>query len=141
MPDTIPSSLNRSESITVFVVDDEYVIAKTLAMILKTQGFDAKPFYEPHEALEAARIESPALLITDVVMPGMSGIDLAIQVKQDCPNCKVLLFSGQAATNDLLETANKAGHNFQLLSKPVHPKDLLAAITQLEGTGKEGVFA
>jgi CheY-like chemotaxis protein len=67
-----------------------------------------------------------------VIMPEMSGIDLAIAVKESCSDCKVLLFSGQAATADLLLAAKRSGHEFQLLTKPVHPTDLLAALRALE---------
>jgi DNA-binding NtrC family response regulator len=61
----------------------------------------------------------------------MNGIELAIQIKSKHPKCKVLLFSGQTVTADLLETANKQGHDFVLLAKPIHPTDLLAAIKRL----------
>lgn len=123
----------RPESISVIVVDDEQVIATTVAMILKASGFNAKAFFEPQEALRAARLVAPDLLISDVVMPGMSGIDLAIEIQEFCPDCKVLLFSGQAATAEMLGAANEAGHNFKLLNKPIHPTDLLAAIKRIEG--------
>jgi DNA-binding NtrC family response regulator len=113
---------------SVFVVDDESVISSTLAAILQNQGFDAKPFTEPLEALRAACAEAPDLLITDVMMPQFSGIDLAIQVKKHCPDCKVLLFSGHAATDHLFDRARADGHRFELLSKPVHPSDLLNKI-------------
>jgi DNA-binding NtrC family response regulator len=109
----------------VFVVDDERTISSTLARILCLQGFDATPFTLPLEALEAARSEAPDLLISDVVMPRLSGVELAIQVQECCPDCKVLLFSGQATTASMLETANANGHHFELLQKPIHPTDLL----------------
>jgi len=112
----------------VFVVDDEAVIATTLGMILSQQGFDAHPFNLPLEALRAAREEAPDLLISDVMMPLLSGIELAIQMREHCPDCKVLLFSGQAATSHLLEDARASGHDFEVLSKPVHPGDLLKKI-------------
>jgi len=112
----------------IFVVDDEFIIASTLTMILQRNGFDAIFFTEPLAALEAARIKAPDLLITDVVMPGLSGIDLAIALKGEHPQCKVLLFSGQAATADLLESARLRGHDFELLSKPIHPADFLKKI-------------
>jgi DNA-binding NtrC family response regulator len=116
----------------VFVVDDEDIIASTLAMILRLQGgFHARCFTKPLEALESARLECPDLLITDVVMPLLSGIELAIQVREHCPDCKVLLFSGQAATAGMLENARADGHDFEFLSKPVHPSDLLAKIRHL----------
>ena len=112
----------------VSVVDDEHVIATTLAMILCSWGFDAKPYTDPQQALQAARSESPDLLLTDVVMPRLTGVDLAIQVKQQCPNCKVLLVSGQPDTIKLNESARAEGHDFELLMKPVHPSDLRAKI-------------
>jgi DNA-binding NtrC family response regulator len=118
----------KPTTIRIFVVDDETVIAATLAMILKTSGFDARSFTNPLEALSAADVEPPQLLITDVVMPEMLGTDLAIEMKRRCPDCKILLFSGQAATSDLLAKARSEGHEFNLLTKPVHPADLLREI-------------
>ena len=120
------SSLNCKP--LIFVVDDEPIISSTVAMILECKGFDAKPFTNPLEALAAACIMAPDLLLSDVVMPQMSGVDLAIQVKGQCPDCKVLLFSGQAATADMLRGARALGHDFELLTKPVHPADLLKRI-------------
>ena len=119
------------EPITVYVVDDEPIIATTLAAILNASGFRATSFTSAEDAIKAAESQGPSLLITDVVMPGMNGVDLAIHLKSKCPKCKVLLFSGQAATTGLLDSASKLGHDFELLSKPIHPKDLLAAIRRL----------
>jgi DNA-binding NtrC family response regulator len=117
--------------VKVYVVDDEPIISSILTAILNGSGFQATAFTSAEEAIKAAECEGPSLLITDVVMPGMNGVDLAIHLKSICPKCKVLLFSGQAATNNLLDAASKAGHDFELLNKPIHPKDLLAAIRKL----------
>jgi DNA-binding NtrC family response regulator len=123
------------DKLLVFVVDDEPIIASTVAMILESKGFDAKPFTNPIEALATAWLHAPDLLISDVVMPQMSGVNLAIQVKGQCPDCKVLLFSGQAATADMLRGVRALGHDFQFLLKPVHPTDLLKQIqTMIEVT-------
>jgi DNA-binding response OmpR family regulator len=112
----------------VFVVDDEAVIAQTLAVILNQAGFQATAFDRPEKAI-AARVElAPDLLISDVMMPGMTGVELAIHFREAQPDCKVLLFSGQAATADLLREAREQGYDFDLLSKPVHPADLLAKL-------------
>lgn len=117
------------EAKIVYVVDDERVIAETLSMILAQAGFGAIAFEDPKQALAAAAGGSPPdLLISDVVMPGMSGIQLAIEFQRAYPECKVLLFSGQAATADLLEDAKRQGHDFEVLSKPVHPSDLLGRL-------------
>jgi CheY-like chemotaxis protein len=115
----------------IFVVDDEPFIASSLAAILRMNGFSAKFFTCPLEALAAARSESPDLIISDVTMPGISEIDLAIQIRAQYPNCKILLFSGQAATSDLLENARAQGYDFRLLQKPVHPSEFLFEIGQL----------
>lgn len=119
----------------VFVVDDEHVIASTLAAILKLHGYSATSFTSPMAALAAARSSAPDLLISDVAMPDLSGVDLAIQMKAQYPECKILLFSGQAAALDLLEDARNQGHNFQLLQKPVHPSAMLSSIRALALSG------
>ena len=116
------------EKVRVLVVDDEEIIASSLAMILRQDGFTSEFYTNPADALNSARLEAPDLLISDVVMPQMTGIELAIRVKEICPLCQVLLFSGQSATADLLEDARMTGHEFQLLQKPIHPTNLLAAI-------------
>lgn len=118
----------QPSKIRIFVVDDEFVIAATLASILNSQGYDAIAFTDPLEALSAASDKAPDLLITDVMMPVMTGIELAIQVQKCSDGCKVLLFSGQAATAGLLQTARDQGHDFDLILKPVHPGDLLRTI-------------
>jgi CheY-like chemotaxis protein len=94
-------------------------------------GFSARFFTCPLEALAAARSESPSLVISDVAMPGISGVDLAIQMRAQYPNCKILLFSGQAGTSDLLEGARARGYEFRLLEKPVHPAEFLFEIGKL----------
>jgi CheY-like chemotaxis protein len=114
----------------ILIVDDERVIADTLSIILSTSGFDTHAAYDGPSALALALQIAPQLLISDVVMPGMSGIDLAISLSGALPQCKVLLFSGQAATVDLLEEARNSGHDFTTLTKPVHPTDLLKRISE-----------
>ncbi len=112
----------------VLVVDDERVIADTLAMILNQHGYDAAPVYTGTGAVERARAVRPDLIISDVIMPDMNGIEAAISIRSFLPACKILLFSGQAATADLLESARAQGHEFEILAKPVHPQDLLAKL-------------
>jgi DNA-binding response OmpR family regulator len=109
----------------VLVVDDESVIADTLAAILNGNGYEAIAAYDGEAAVEAALIHLPALLVTDVMLPGMNGIELAVTIRRIFPECKVLLFSGHAATSDLMMTSTIGGNQFELLTKPLHPTELI----------------
>ena len=112
----------------VLVADDERVIADTLAMILNQSGFEARAVYSGEKALEMAPVFQPNMLISDVIMADLNGIDAAIRIRALLPGIKVLLFSGQAATADLLEKARTQGYEFEILAKPVHPQDLLTRL-------------
>jgi CheY-like chemotaxis protein len=125
----------------VIVVDDERVIADTLAIIFKQNGFEALSAYTGTEAVEIAEREQPWLIVSDVIMPEMNGIEAAIRIRSKLPHCRILLFSGQAATAELLEKARAQGHEFEILPKPVHPQDLFDRIREdgknLEGPAKK----
>ncbi|HLJ88215.1 MAG TPA: response regulator [Candidatus Angelobacter sp.] len=123
-----PSQNGQTSRRRVLVVDDERVIADALAIILNQNGFEASAAYTGSTAVESAREQKPDLVISDVMMPDMNGIDAAIRIREMLPGCKILLFSGKAATADLLEKARTQGHEFEILSKPVHPQDLLAKL-------------
>jgi CheY-like chemotaxis protein len=114
----------------VLVVDDEKTIADTLAVILSRSGFSVRTAYDGKYAFELARQHRPRLVISDVMMPVMTGVELAIALKNSIPECQILLFSGQAATADLLERARAEGHDFTIVSKPIHPKDLIRKISE-----------
>jgi DNA-binding response OmpR family regulator len=121
MPDT-------AEKPRVLVADDEQVIADTLAMILNQSGFEARAVYSGEKALEVAAAFAPQMIICDVIMADLNGIDAAIRIRALLPKSKILLFSGQAATANLLEKARTQGYEFEILAKPVHPQDLLARL-------------
>jgi CheY-like chemotaxis protein len=123
----MPESISKPK---VLVADDERVIADSLAMILNKSGFDARAVYSGEQALEMASAFAPDMLISDVIMADLNGIDAAIRIRAMLPAIKVLLFSGQAATADLLEKARVQGHEFEILAKPVHPQDLLNRLRQ-----------
>jgi CheY-like chemotaxis protein len=114
-----------------YVVDDEAVIATTLALILNRCGIETMAFTHPLEALRAAELRCPDILISDVAMPVLNGIDLAIQFKAIYPRCRVLLFSGALSTAALLDGAREKGVEFSILAKPVHPNELLSTLKQL----------
>lgn len=112
----------------VLVVDDEKLVADTTAEILRQNGFRAIPAYEAKRALDLAERLHPEYLLSDVLMPSMNGVELALAVKKICQATKILLFSGQAGTSVILETAAAEGYDFDLVPKPIHPDKLIQAL-------------
>lgn len=112
----------------VVVVDDEVAIASSLKAVLNHSGFDAHAMFGGQELVDSLETLRPDVLIMDVEMPGMTGIEAAIITRRKLPNCKILLWSGGAATSVLLLKARAQGHEFELLGKPVNLPDLLAKL-------------
>jgi CheY-like chemotaxis protein len=118
----------ETTKLKVLVADDEQIIANTLAIILNRAGFDARAVYSGEKLVEMAQSFEPDVLLSDVVMSGITGIEAAIEVLAKLPSCKILLFSGQAATVNLLERARVEGQTFEIITKPIHPNELLARL-------------
>jgi DNA-binding NtrC family response regulator len=117
------------ERLVVMVVDDEPLVADTLAMILTHAGYRAMRAYDARTALEMASVRAPDLLISDVAMPEMNGVELALGIVSMAPACKVVLFSGHARSVDLMR-AYDAGHDFPLMAKPMHPSEMLGQVAR-----------
>jgi len=115
----------------VLVVDDERVISDSLSLILSKFGFACKAAYSGEQAIDVARTFLPDLIISDILMTGMTGIEAAITVRDFLPDCRVILFSGQATTVDFLGKRFRNGHPFEILAKPLAPHVLLERIAQL----------
>ena len=118
----------EANSKSVIVVDDEQLVADTIALILRSNGYQAVALYDPQSAIAQLETTKPAVVISDVEMPGMNGVQLAVLIRERYPDCRVLLFSGQAATVDLLDEARRNGYVFEILQKPIPPAELLAKI-------------
>jgi CheY-like chemotaxis protein len=119
----------------VLIVDNERVIADTLALILRQNGFDASVAYSGEEAVQRALMVHPAVVLSDIIMGEMNGLEAAILICEALPDCKILLFSGQPATADLLLQARRNGRTFDVLAKPVHPSVILEQIQALIEAG------
>lgn len=116
---------------SILVVDDEPSLADTLALIFQRSGYSASAVYSGEDALAFIAAHAPSLVIADVIMSGMDGITMAKIVRKSYPNCLVVLFSGNADTQDLLQSAEVEGYAFEILAKPVPPLHLLAKVALL----------
>jgi CheY-like chemotaxis protein len=112
----------------VLVVDDERVIADSVAAILNRSGFRAISRYSGAQAIESIHEECPDIIVSDVVMPDLNGIQLAKAVRTLCPKARIVLFSGNVETTSLLDGASLDGYFFEILQKPIHPVQLLKAL-------------
>lgn len=124
----ISSTRLARERVHVLVVDDEHLITDTICAILQQNGFEATAAYSGAEALEAARERRPDIVLSDVLMPRMSGVELGIALREEFPDIRLFLFSGQAATSEMIHRAEVDGHRFELFPKPIHPDELIARL-------------
>jgi DNA-binding NtrC family response regulator len=114
----------------VLVVDDERLVADTITEILNRRGFEALACYSAESALEQAETFEPDILLTDVLMPNINGVQLAVRLTEARPSLKAILISGQAGISSIIENARAAGYAFELLPKPLHPEELIAKLNQ-----------
>jgi CheY-like chemotaxis protein len=121
-------SLSDGKKLKIIVIDDEEIIAATVVEILNEEGFEAIAVSDGATAIELAKHLQPNVVLSDVVMPGLDGVETGIRLREIVPNCRIILFSGQAATVDLLEKARLEGHQFDILAKPVKPEQLITVI-------------
>lgn len=113
---------------TVLVVEDDPSVRKLITLVLREKGFEVIEVADPAEALPTFRRHAGSvdLLLSDIVMPNISGLSVATQVNAEDPNIRVLFVSGYAAETVGAEDVLQVGVN--LLPKPFTPEDLLAAV-------------
>jgi CheY-like chemotaxis protein len=125
----------RDKEITmqrVLVVDDDRLVADTLALIFEKNGFDAKAAYSADEALLCAREFVPHLLLCDVTMPGRDGLALALDITHEFPDCRVIVLTGfYSNLTSVREQANKMSMPMGILTKPCQPAELLRHVNDM----------
>ena len=129
-PDAGSGADHKPPSPRILVVDDEALIADTIVQILNRNGFIAEAAYSGAQAIALAKRHCPELVLSDVMMPNVDGVEAAIQIREACPDTRIVLFSGQAATVEILARARTRGHEFELLPKPIHPTQLIKHLRQ-----------
>ena len=112
----------------ILVVDDEQRVADSLAFMLQHEGYDVKAVYSGSEAIRVAKVFRPLLLLADVVMPEMSGVDAGREICRIVPGCKVILFSGHVNGQQITQEARARGDTFDFVEKPTHPAEMLLKI-------------
>jgi len=123
--------MEQREKSIIFVVNEEELIASSQAAILRLEGLDAVAFTQSSQALLASRYLAPDLLISEILMPMLSGAELAQYIQWSYPKCKVLLFTGDWDREDAETAAFEDGLRYQFIVKPVHPKELIQKVREM----------
>lgn len=122
------SDIEEDEKATVLIVDDEEMILQSLELVLE-RFFDVIKEKDPLMVFDILKNNKVDILISDEMMPGMRGCELAEKVHEEYPNiCKIIL-SGNSDKKDIVRAINK-GHIFSFLFKPVDINQLLQAVKQ-----------
>jgi len=121
------------EAPLILVADDEPLVAHTLVEILKAEGFRAISVTNGAAAVEWAERARPAVVICDVMMPTLDGIEAAKRIRKLLPDTEIVLFSGQAASGSMIDRACAEGYTFKVLPKPIRPDLLLQLIREMTG--------
>ena len=112
----------------ILVVDDERGIADTAAMVLESQGYCALALYNAADAIAMLCKTEIALILSDVNMPEVDGIDLALKAQQLCPQTRILLMSGYETSETIGQRKGCEGCVFQIMAKPFDARQLLDRI-------------
>ncbi|ACU90351.1 response regulator [Desulfomicrobium baculatum] len=120
----------------ILLVDDEVDFIVTLAERLELRGVNARVVHDGEAALKAVADNVPQVIVLDVMMPGMKGIEVLQKVKSEHPKVKVILLTGQGKTRDGIEGMHHGA--FAYLTKPLDLEELIRtideAISEPEGT-------
>ena len=116
---------------TVLVVDDDPVIVRLLEVNFEMEGFAVRMAADGQEGLEVARAEHPDVVVSDVMMPKLSGIELVSGLKADASTASipVILLSAKAQASDI--RAGLAAGADDYVTKPFEPLELVDKVLKL----------
>jgi two-component system nitrogen regulation response regulator NtrX len=111
----------------VLIVDDESTIIDSLEGILSDDGFEVMHAYNGYEALKKIEADSPDIVLLDIWMPGMDGIDTLKEIKKMAPNLPVVMITGHGSIESAVD-ATKSGA-FDFLEKPLSIDKIMVTIS------------
>ena len=123
------SEVPRTHLYKILVVDDDARVANTTAAVLGSAGYECRAVHSGAAAIEVASAFVPDLVLSDVMMPDVNGVQVCMRIREQLPRCSILLFSGDVCHARML--MEQAQANFTLLTKPIAPDDLFRQIELL----------
>lgn len=112
----------------ILLVDDEVDFASTLAERLRLRGLSVETAYEGEQALVMIERDLPQLVVLDIMMPGLGGMEVLQRVRTDHPDLPVVLLTGHGSTRDGIEGMRLGA--FDYLMKPIKIEELVKKIEE-----------
>ena len=108
----------------ILIIDDETSILNTLQILLRGEGFEVETSHSGRDALDRLGAIAPDIVLTDVRMPGVTGVDVLAAVRESDPETPVILMTAQASLQTAVQAVNQGA--FYYLQKPFSNADLVA---------------
>jgi CheY-like chemotaxis protein len=116
------------EKLHVMILDDEPIVGKRLKPVLTKSGFEVEVFDDPTEALSRLTEKEFDIIVTDIRMEEVDGIQVLEHVMERCKNTRVILITGYATVEVAREALVKGAFDF--IAKPFKPRDLTAVVNK-----------
>lgn len=117
--------LSNRISAKVLIADDDHIVLEALSATLEAGGFSVITIGTGDEAIYIARRWRPDILLSDVLMPGLNGIETAMRISTEIPECRVFLMSAHRWSSRQAQCYSSQEYGFEFVGKPLHPEDLI----------------
>jgi len=117
----------KSGKYRILVIDDDKMVADTLAEILRLHGFAPVALYSGEEALELVDRFQPDIVLSDICLNQVNGIEAAKRIRELHPECRVILFTASSLPSETRQIIKSLG--FELLLRPLHPQHVLEVLS------------
>lgn len=126
----------ESEKTSILILDDEPIVGKRLQPSLERKGYEVEVFTAGSEAMARLAQRRFDIVITDLVMEGMDGMQVLTAVKEQYPETEVIVITGYATMEKVRETFNRGGFDF--LAKPFKLGEIVEVIASAVAAQKSG---
>jgi DNA-binding NtrC family response regulator len=122
--------VNNNNKTSILILDDEPIVSKRLKPSLEKKGYEVEAFTESIEALKRTRERRFDIVITDLKMDGLDGMDFLMEVKKQSPSTEVIVITGFATMETAKESFQKGVFDF--LAKPFKLGEIAEVIERVE---------
>jgi DNA-binding NtrC family response regulator len=120
--------MKMMEKTRILLIDDEERMCESLKTLLEMEGYEVQPFTNSGDAVKKLSEDSFDLIISDIKMPGIDGIEILRQAHEHDPNLEVILITGYASLESAKDAVDKGA--FSYLTKPLEFEELKISVTR-----------